>query len=205
MGLKFPIKDCFHDNGLGLIKFPVDAEYSTLIHILDNLNDQGKVLIHSKSIRNTTFSDNTVLIDATGHALTARTALRQKISASEDISSLDNPEDIQSVLNQLYKIRRAHPESNWWIWWSPSDLVAHDIDENGILRCLRAIAKEFSDVRFIAMVAKEVHSKQALARLEYIADVTLDIERLLEEGKGTHQWFVQKHPIMEKEGVRFIA
>jgi len=200
---KVPITDWFHDGGLVLIKFPIDAEYITLTQILDNIDGQENILIHSKSFRNLQVNDTTIKVDATGHALTARTALRQKISASEDITSLDNIEDIQSILNQLYKIRKSHPESHWWTWWSPSDLVAHDIEENEILRCLRTIAKEFSDIRFLALIAKNVHSKQALARMEYIADMTLDIEKLLEE--GVYQWRLEKHPAKEKEGVQFSA
>ena len=203
MDSKPPLTDWFQDGGLVLIKFPVNAEYSTLTQILDNLDGQENILIHSKSFCNLRTYDNTIKIDATGHGLTARTALRQKISASEDISTLDNVEDIQSILNQFYKIRKSHPETHWWIWWSPSDLVAHDIEENEILRCLRTIAKEFSDIRFLALTAKEVHSKQALARLEYIADVTLDIEKLLEE--GMHQWRLEKHPVKEKKGAQFSA
>lgn len=201
MTSKTSIEDWLHDDGLNLIKFPIFSEYSTLTQILSTLQNQENVLIHSKSLHSLQINDSTIKIDGTGHALTARTALRQKISASEDISTLNNPEDIQSILNQLYKIRRAHPEPQWWIWWSPSDLVAQDINENEILRCLRAIAKEFADMGFLALIAKEVHSKQALARLEYIADVTVDIVKHQEEGK--HQWSVQKHPIMEKEGVQF--
>ena len=75
--------------------------------------------------------------------------------------------------------------------------------ENEILRCLRTIAKEFSNIRFLALVAKEVHSEQALARLEYIADVTLDIEKL--QDKGTHEWCLEKHPLIEEKGVKFSA
>jgi len=198
-----PLNDWLLDSGLTLIKFPVDAEYSTLTQILDNLDGQENILIHSKSLRSLQINNNTIKIDATGHALTARTALRQKISASENTSIIDNFEDMQSILNQFHKIRKSHLKSQWWIWWSPSDLVAHDIDENDILRYLRTIAKEFSDVRFLALVAKEVHSKQALARLEYIADVTLDIEKL--QGEGPHHWRLEKHPLIEKVEVQSSA
>ena len=206
MSSKILIDEWLMDDGLTVIKFPVDAEYFTLNQVLKSIKGQGCVLIHSKSLRDQSLcTSNTIKIDATGHALTARTVLRQRISASDDITTLDNLEDIQSISSQLYKIKKSHSDIHWWIWWSPSDLIAHDIDEIEILRCLRAITKEFADIRFLALVAKEVHSKQALARLEYIADVTLDIERIRDKGHNTHHWHIQKHPIMEREGVEFVA
>jgi len=198
-----PIKDWLDDNGLILIKFPIVAEYTILNQIMNVINDQNFIIIHSKLLRYTFVSDNAIKIDATGHALTAHTALRQKISTSDDISALDNLEDIQSILNQFHKIRKSHPLPRWWIWCSPSDLVAHDISEDEILRCLRAIAKEYSDIRFIALVAKEVHSERALSRFEYIADILLDVETHREE--EAYQWQISKHPGIEKKGVQFNA
>ena len=194
------IQDWLDERGLVIIKFPVVAEYTILNEILNVLDDQEVVFIHSKLPRYVNVSDSVTKIDATGHALTARTALRQKISASDNISTLDNFEDIQSILNQFSRIRKSFPGPHWWIWWSPSDLVAHDISEDEILRCLRAIAKDYSDIRFITLVAKEVHSSQALSRFEYVADILLDVETPQED--ESYQWQIRKHPSMESTGVK---
>jgi hypothetical protein len=207
MSSKIPLDSWMRNGGLGIIKFPISTEYSVLAKVLQGIDSEGCVLIHSKPLRSPKFlTATTVTVDATGHALTARTALRQRISASEDVSVLDSPEDIQATLSQLYKLRKQHPEKQWWIWWSPSDLIAHDVDEKEILRCLRAIAKEFADVHFVALVAKEVHSREALARIGFIAEVSLDIEPV--EGEKVHRlhhWHVEKHPGTEIEGVEVVA
>jgi len=190
--------------GLSLIEFPVDAEYSTLKKVLESFNGQSSVLIHSKPLRDIPL-ENVITIDATGHALTAQTALRQRIRASDDNTSLENPEDIQSILSQLQKQRRSHPDVQWWIWWSPSALVTHDVDENEIIRCFRALANEFSDDRFLILIAKEVHSERTLARLEYISEVTVDVTRDKTRGQITHEWRVRKHPDVKIEGAMVVA
>ena len=190
--------------GLSLIKFPIDAEYTVLNQVLETSNGQSAVLIHSKPLRDTQV-ERVTTIDATGHALTAQTALRQRIKASEDGSTLENPEDIQSILSQLQKRRRSMSDTGWWLWWSPSDLVAHDIDESEIVRCIRALANEFSDTRFLVLVAKDVHSKQTLARLEYISEMTVDVNRVQDKNQIRHQWQVRKHPDTTLEGVEVVV
>ena len=190
--------------GLSLIIFPVEAEYSTLLKVLETFNGQVTFLIHSKPLREIK-TENTIILDATGHALTAQTALRQRIKASDDDATLENPEDIHSILAQLQKQRRSHPDVQWWIWWSPSDLVTHDVDEKEVIRCIRALSNEFSGDRFLILVAKEVHSEQTLARLEYISEVTIDVTRDRTRGQIKHDWSVRKHPDVKIEGVTVVA
>jgi hypothetical protein len=190
--------------GLSLIKFPIDAEYAVLNQILETANGHSAILIHSKPLRDIQV-ENITTIDATGHALTAQTVLRQRIRASDDDSTLENPEDIQSILSQLQKRRRSQSDTEWWVWWSPSDLVAHDIDESEIVRCMRALANEFSDTRFLVLVAKDVHSKQTLARLEYVSEMTVDVNRVQEKNQIKHQWQVRKHPDTKLEGIEVIV
>jgi hypothetical protein len=190
--------------GLSLIKFPIDAEYAVLNQILETTNGHSAILIHSKPLRDIRV-ENVTTIDATGHALTAQTALRQRIKASDDGATLENPEDIQSILSQLQKRRRSQSGTDWWVWWSPSDLVAHDIDESEIVRCMRALANEFSETRFLALVTRDVHSKQTLARLEYVSEMTVDVNRVQEKDQITHRWQVRKHPKSELEGVEIIV
>lgn len=189
---------------MSLIKFPVDAEYSTLNKVLKTFNGQSAVLIHSKPLRDIIIT-NVTTIDATGHALTAQNALRQRIKATGDDSTLENPEDVQSILSQLQKQRKSNPEVQWWIWWSPSDLVTHNVEETEIVRCLRALANEFSDHRFLVLVAKEVHSSQTLARMEYVSETIVDVCRDKTRGGITHDWGVRKHLDTKIEGAHVIA
>ena len=190
--------------GLSLIKFPVDAEYRTLNKALETVNGQSIVLIHSKPLRDIEIN-NVTTIDATGHALTAQTALRQRIKASDDESTLENPDDIQSILSQLQRFRKTNPEVQWWIWWSPSDLVTHDVDESEIVRCLRALANDFSNHRFLILIAKEVHSSQTLARIEYISETVVEVKLDNAHGGITHGWGVRKHHDTKLEGAHVIA
>jgi hypothetical protein len=190
--------------GLSLIKFQVDAEYAVLNKILETSNGHSTILIHSKPLRDLHL-ENVTTIDATGHALTAQNALRQRIRASDDDSTLENPEDIQNILSQFQRRRKSNPDTKWWIWWSPSDLVTHDVEETEIVRCLRALANDFSDNRFLVLVAKDVHSKQTLARLEYISETTVNVDRDKTRGQITHNWSVRKHHDTKIEGAYVIA
>jgi hypothetical protein len=192
------------NSGLSLVMFPVDAEYSTLNMVLEACNRQSAVLIHSKPLRDIPV-DNIITIDATGHALTAQTALMQRIKALDDDTTLDNPEDIQSILSQFQRYRKLNPKVEWWIWWSPSDLVTHDVDENEIVRCLRVLANYFSDYRFLVLIAKEVHSDLTLARLEYVSETTVDVKCDETEGQVSHSWSVRKHYHTKIEGAFAIA
>ena len=198
-----PLED-WCNTGLSLIKFPIDAEYAVLTKILETSNGHSTILIHSKPLRDIPI-ENVTTIDATGHALTAQTALRQRIKASDDDTTLENPEDIQSILSQLQRRRKSNPDVKWWIWWSPSDLVTHNVEENDIVRCLRALANDFSNNRFLVLIAKDVHSKQTLARLEYISETTVDVDRDKTKGQITHNWSVRKHHDIKIEGAYVIA
>lgn len=203
LGDLVPLEDWCR-TGLSLVKFPVDAEYAVLNQILETFNGHSTILIHSKPLRDIQV-ENVITIDATGHALTAQTALRQRIRASDDDTTLENPEDIQSILSQLQRRRKSNPDVIWWIWWSPSDLVTHDVEETEIVRGLRALANDFSENRFLVLVAKDVHSKQTLARLEYISETTVDVERNKTKGQITHNWSVRKHHDTKIEGACVVA
>ena len=203
MNKQLPLED-WCKTGLTLIKFPVDAEYVVLNQILETSNDHSTILIHSKPLRDI-HVENVKTINATGHALTAENALRQRIMASDDESTLENPENIQSILSHLQRQKKSHSEVQWWIWWSPSDLVNHDVEEIEIVRCLRALANDFSEYRFLVLVAKEVHSKQTLARLEFISETTVDVEREVAGFQTTDKWRVRKHHEIKLEGACFVA
>jgi len=84
--------------------------------------------------------------------------------------------------------------NQWWLWWSPSDLVAQKVDDMEIVKCLRVIAKDFSETRFLALVAQGVHTQQGHALLEYISSVCLEVERLVDDRHSMHRWRVVKHP-----------
>ncbi len=190
------------ESGLGLVKFSIDSEYAVLKQVLESVKGMGSgILIHSKPIRFGNVSEQVTLVDAAGHALTAQTALRLRISESENDNVIDNPADIHGLLSQFKRLKKTIAEADWWIWWSPSDLVAQEVNEREIVRCLRVIAREFSKNPFLVLIAKDVHTKQGLALLEFVAERTLEVERLQNGNRVAHSWQLLKHPSMSLEGI----
>lgn len=195
-----PLQEWCSTGGLILISFPTDAEYFILRHILESLTEQRSTLIHSKPLR-FNLPPSITPIDATAHALTAREALRRRLGNHEGTAFLENPADMQGFLSQLKKIAKSQPEIQWWLWWSPSDLVAQEVDDMEIVRYMRIIAKDFSGTPFLAFVAKDVHTQRGFALLEYISSVYLEVVRLTDREKIVHLWRVRKHPHLQLEGV----
>lgn len=187
-----PIAEWCSSWGLTCVRFPVLSEYEVLDQLLTGLDGHQIVLVHSKPIRNEPIGD-VVLIDATGHALTARTALRQRIGDSGNIGVLDNPADTHAILSSFRRLKKSNPRARWWIWWSPSDMLTQDISEGEIVQCMRAIAKDFSDVSFLALVPRCVHTQQGLALLDYVSEIVLDFD---------DQWSILKHPNRTMEETR---
>ena len=183
-----PAKEWFKTGGLACIRFPVHSEYKVLDQLLTVLNENAIALVHSKQLRNKK-QGNVLQIDATGHALTPHTALRQRIGEVGNSEALENPSDTQAILSELRRLKKSNPKTNWWIWWSPSDMLTQNIGEGEIVRCLRAIAKDFSDVSFLALVPRCVHTQQGLALLDYVSEIVIDFDE---------EWSILKHPSMEK-------
>jgi len=185
--------------GISIITFETDTEYRVLQCILSSLDNSKVALVHSKGI-SFELNDEIILVDATGHALTAKTALRRRISDSDDERYIENPADIQGFLSRLRKLKQSHKEIKWWLWWSPSDLIAHGLDEDEIVQTLRVISSDFSDIHFMAFIAKEVHSKRGLALFEYVSNVSMSVERIREPDMNDLFWRTCKHPDVIKEG-----
>jgi hypothetical protein len=186
----------FGNKGLTIISFPIEAEYTVLKQIHDGIGEESQVIIHSKPLDD---MKNTRLIDATRHEPTARTALRQRVSDQDSENVLENPADVEGVLNRLGKLGESI-KADWWLWWSPSDMIAQGVADDAISRCLRIVAKDFSKVRFLAFVAKGVHSERGLATLKYISAIYVDIIRESDNGKFKHRWHLLKHPTITMEG-----
>lgn len=176
--------------GLCVITFPIELEYEVQYQILKALKDEDIALMHSKRYHGTP-SEKMRLIDITGHSLTASAALRHRLGPD---ALIENPADIRDVLSQMRKIREQIAKS-WWIWSSPSDLLAHEIEEKEIIKAMRVIAKDFSKSHIIIMMPREVHTEEMLTLVKYIADVMIDVEFK----NDTIVWKVKKHP--EKYGV----
>ncbi len=132
-----PLNEWFGTRGLSIISFPIEAEYVVLKQIRDAIGDEFQAIIHSKPIDDEI--ENTTLIDATRHEPTARTALRQRVSDHDSENFLENPADVEGVLNRLGKLAESI-KATWWLWWSPSDMVAQGVTDEEISRCLRIIA-----------------------------------------------------------------
>jgi len=192
-----PLNKWFGTSGLSIISFPIEAEYVVLKQIRDDIGEDSQAIIHSKPIDGD--MKNTTLIDATRHEPTSRDSLRQRVSDYDSENFLENPADTKGVLTRLGKLAESI-KASWWLWWSPSDMVAQGVTDEEISRCLRIIAKDFSKVRFLAFVAKGVHSDRGLATLKYIATNYIDVTREADNGKFTHKWHLLKHPTITIEG-----
>jgi hypothetical protein len=193
-----PLEEWFGDKGLSIISFPIEAEYTILDKVLDNLGEARVALIHSKPIGREPRAHVT-LIDATGHAPTARTALRRRVGQYDSTTLIENPADVQGVLNQLGKIAGL-VEADWWLWWSPSDMIAQGLTDEDIVHCLRIVAKDFSETRFLGFIAKDVHTQRGLATLKYISTRFIDVTRDDGEKRGVHIWRMVKNPNTAFEG-----
>lgn len=180
------------------MSFQTRSEYSVLNQMLASLQEQRVNLIHSKPIRFAP-SDNINLIDMSHHELTARSALRRRISDYDDRSMIHNPADTQGFLTQLEKLTKISSASEWWVWWSPSDLIAHGVEEIEIAQCLRVIASDHSALRFIALVPRDVHTERGFAVIEYLAEMHC---RTADGDDGKRLWEVAKHHDTRFEGVR---
>ncbi len=187
-------------NGINNITFQTSAEYRVLQQVLSCLEGSKVALIHAKDIT-LDLSDEIVLIDATGHALTAKTALRRRISDSDDERFIENPADIQGFLSRIRRLKKSHKDVEWWLWWSPSDLIAHGVNEEEISQVLRVISSDFADTRFVAFIAREIHDTKGLSLFDYISNVSISVERVHESGKTRYHWQVEKHPDTKMEGV----
>lgn len=188
----------FGARGLSIISFPVETEYRVLDKILEVLSKENIALIHSKPIPLHS-NEHITLIDATGHAPTARTTLRRRVGEYDSINVLENPADVQGVLTQLGKLAGS-TKVDWWLWWSPSDMIAQGITDEEVARCMRVIAKDFSETKFLGFVAKDVHSQRGLATLKYVSSAFVDISQPTIEKHDIHRWHLAKHPDREIEG-----
>lgn len=182
------------DCSLLLVTFPIQSEYSALDEILLGCDGQKTVLIHSKPVR-TRESKGVTLVDATGHSLTPREEILRRIDSADSLA-VDDPSNLQDFLGHLRRLKRSLPETAYWIWWSPSDLVAQGVPDSEIARCLRVIAKEFSKSHFIALVAEQVHSSQGQALLEYVSEGIINAGR---------DWSIAKHPVLSQDVVLDVA
>ncbi|MHA1862926.1 MAG: hypothetical protein ACTSWA_04080, partial [Candidatus Thorarchaeota archaeon] len=182
---EIPLEKWFGIGGLTVISFPVEAEYVVLNQIRKGLGDELLALIHSKLIDNE--SEQMTLIDATGHEPTARTALRQRVGDYDNDFKLENPADVQGVLSRIGKLAETI-QANWWLWWSPSDMIAQGVTDEEVARCMRIIAKDFSKVRFLAFIARDVHTHRGLATLKYISTTFVDVTRIVKDGHIVHNW-----------------
>jgi len=188
----------FGNKGLSIISFPVEAEYRVLDQVLEILSKESIALIHSKPIpRNS--NEHITFIDATGHAPTARTTLRRRVGEYNNINVFENPADVQGVLTQLGKLAGS-VRVGWWLWWSPSDMIAQGLTDEEVARCMRNIAKDFSEIRFLGFVAKDVHSQRGLATLKYVSSTFVDISQPTTKKQGVYRWRLAKHQEREIEG-----
>lgn len=194
--VQVPLKEWCSKGGFILISYPIKLEYSVLNQVLVGLTDEKISLIHSKPIRHS-IARNTALIDVTGHELTARSALRRRISDQDDESQTWNPVDTQDFLSRLERVVKKQSQSDWWVWWTPSDLVTHGLEDIEIVPYMRVIASDLSDYRFIILVPEGVHTERGFSILEYIAEVHIT-STLKENGK--YIWKVIKHYNNEFEG-----
>ena len=112
---------------------------------------------------------------------------------------LENPANVQGVLNRLGKLAES-VRGKWWLWWSPSDMIAQGVTDEEVARCMRIIAKDFSKVRFLAFIAKDVHTNRGLAILKYISTTFVDVTRTMNDGHIVHNWHLLKHPTISLEG-----
>jgi hypothetical protein len=195
---RIPLEEWFGSGGLSIISFPAEAEYAVLNQMLDSLGEERMALIHSKPIHLDS-KEYVTLIDATNHAPTARTTLRRRVGEYDNTTLLENPADVQGVLNQLGKIAGL-VQVKWWLWWSPSDMVAQGLTDEEVARCMRVIAKDFSETRFLGLVAKDVHTLRGLATLKYVSSIFIDVTRRVVEKHSVHNWSIVKHPHTELEG-----
>ena len=72
------------------------------------------------------------------------------------------------------------------------------LEDFEIAQCLRIIAKDYEDQRFICMVARNVHSDQGFAIMEYISEMHM---KTTPTKNGKTSWKVIKHFEQELEGV----
>lgn len=195
--IEVPLERWFGPRGLGIINFPVEAEYVVLNHIRESLGNASVALIHSKPISDD--SGQMTLIDATGHEPTARAALRLRVGDYGNAALLENPADVQGVLNRLGKLAES-VQVDWWLWWSPSDMIAQGVTDEDVSRLLRIVAKIFSEMRFLVFIAKDVHTHRGLATLKFISTTLVDVTRAVNDGQIVDSWHLLKHPTMEFEG-----
>jgi hypothetical protein len=195
---RIPLEEWFGSGGLSIISFPVEAEYAVLNQMLESLSEERMALIHSKPIHLDS-KEYVTLIDATGHAPTARTTLRRRVGQYDSTTLIENPADVQGVLNHLGKIA-GMVEADWWLWWSPSDMIAQGLSDEDITYCLRIVAKDFSETQFLGFIAKDVHTERGLATLKYISTRFMDVTRDDDDKRGVHIWRMLKSPDTALEG-----
>ncbi len=198
---KIPFDNLCKTDGLFLVSFETDSEYSVLKQVIENLPDKEIILIHSKLL-DEDLGENVLLCDATGHSLTERAVLKARLKPQKKITVFENPADIRSFLINLRKLVETHKDIEYWIWWSPSDLLTQDIEEKQIAKCLRVISKDYSDVRFLVLIAKNIHSTRGFSVLEYISKGHFEVTR---NSEGGYNWSIIKHPDTKQEGGSFVS
>ena len=196
---KLPLEEWCSSGGISMISYDTRFEYIVLNKVLESLAGSQITLIHSKQIRDT-LPSNITLIDATGHGLTETSVLHSQLTIGTDYSVIDNPEDTRLFLNKFHKLTKIYPDTEYWVWWSPSDLLTHDLDERAISKCIRIMAKDYSDLKILILIVNNVHSKQGFAILEYISESHYEYS-LSESGTDDkHKCCVIKHPNVKLEG-----
>lgn len=196
------LADWLVQKGITLITFPLEAEYAVLRHVLTQLESDRVFLIHSKEPPQWVPSD-IVLLDATGHSQAIRTTFIQKAISDDLQHFLENPSDSQEFMTRMRRMAKSHPKRNLWVWWSPTDMVAHSVSDIDLATTLRAISSEIAEKSFIAFVAKRVHSYQGLATLAFVSQVLIDVKERI-DGDNEYVYQVKKHPNPEVQGAEVV-
>ncbi len=172
--------------GVNLITFPTKLEYSIFQDVVSGI-EPTTIVIHSKPPVWLTPKSELTLVDATGHLISTAGALRRKMSHSAYV--IPNPGDVKMVLSKIRDINRT-TKCDYWIWWTPSDLLAHGLEDVDIAKCLRVINSEFKRP-FLAMVARDVHSDKGVNLMGLVSMTWFDIKN--ESEKEEYRWSVAKH------------
>jgi len=194
-----PLLEWCSKGGLSLISFDTNAEYTALKHILDSLSEKKIILIHSKPIRDE-LTSNITLIDATSHTLTESAVISSQLGEEKGPFVIDTPADIRVFLGRFQKLTNTFKDTDFWVWWSPSDLITHGIEEKEIARCLRIFSKDYSTLNVLVLIAKNIHTPQGFAILEYITEKHFAFTRSNIADRDAYSCKILKHPDMQMEG-----
>ncbi len=179
--------------GVNLITFTTALDYRVLQRVVSGMADDG-VVIHSRPL---SWLDDrpSVLFDVTGHAGAPASSLRRRLADVGDVPHIGNPADIKMLLSEIRRFSKAI-RKKYWVWWTPSDLLAHGLDDLGVAKCLRILNSEFK-TPFLALVAKDVHTPRGLNLMAMVSMVWIDVTKTDDRGSV---WAAVKHPDPAFEG-----